>query len=121
MSLPLDGDGFLRRQCPTCERDFKWLPSPEGTGESAADAGYFCPYCSIQAPTNAWYTEDQLAYARAIVSREVVEPEIEKLKRSLADISRSSGGLISMSLRSESRSAPRPLELSENSDMRRVD
>jgi hypothetical protein len=29
MSLPLDGDGFLRRECPTCEREFKWLPSPD--------------------------------------------------------------------------------------------
>jgi hypothetical protein len=25
MSLPLDGDGFLRRECPKCERQFKWL------------------------------------------------------------------------------------------------
>lgn len=29
MSLPLDGDGFLRRECPTCEREFKWVPSPD--------------------------------------------------------------------------------------------
>lgn len=27
MSLPLDKDGFLRRECPNCERQFKWWPS----------------------------------------------------------------------------------------------
>lgn len=59
MSLPLDGDGFLRRECPTCEREFKWLPSPdqleEGNGESRAAAtdaeppeAYYCPYCATR-------------------------------------------------------------------------
>jgi hypothetical protein len=58
MSLPLDGDGFLRRECATCEREFKWLPSPdqleEGNGESRAAAtdaqppdAYYCPYCTV--------------------------------------------------------------------------
>ncbi len=23
MTIPLDSDGFLRRECPTCEREFK--------------------------------------------------------------------------------------------------
>jgi hypothetical protein len=65
MSLPLDGDGFLRRECPTCEREFKWLPSPdqleEGNGESRAAApdaqppeAYYCPYCAVTAPPDAW-------------------------------------------------------------------
>lgn len=35
MSDPLDSDGFLRRECPTCEREFKWLPSCEGEAEQA--------------------------------------------------------------------------------------
>ncbi len=54
MSLPLDGDGFLRRECPTCEREFKWLPSPQhGEGDAAAASDepaperYFCPYCAV--------------------------------------------------------------------------
>ena len=29
MSLPLADDGFMRRECTTCEREFKWLPSPD--------------------------------------------------------------------------------------------
>ena len=36
MSLPLDSDGFLRRQCPACEREFKWLHAEsEGATEAA--------------------------------------------------------------------------------------
>ncbi len=30
MSSPLDSDGFLYRECPICEREFKWLHTPEG-------------------------------------------------------------------------------------------
>ena len=47
MSMPLDSDGFLRRECPTCEREFKWFHTPEGEGTAAPiiDGGYFCPYC----------------------------------------------------------------------------
>jgi hypothetical protein len=29
MSLPLDEDGFLRRECPTCERQFRWWHTPD--------------------------------------------------------------------------------------------
>ncbi len=29
ISMPLDSDGFLRRECPTCEREFKWLHTLE--------------------------------------------------------------------------------------------
>ena len=25
IALPLDNDGFLRRECPSCERQFKWF------------------------------------------------------------------------------------------------
>ena len=35
MSMPLDSDGFLRRECPTCEREFKWLYTSEEEGTSA--------------------------------------------------------------------------------------
>ena len=30
VSLPLDSDGFLRRECPTCEREYKWFSHQEG-------------------------------------------------------------------------------------------
>ncbi len=36
IELPLDDDGYLRRQCPTCERLFKWHygPTPQRPNET---------------------------------------------------------------------------------------
>jgi hypothetical protein len=31
VAMPLDSDGFLRRECPTCQQQFKWF-SPLGGG-----------------------------------------------------------------------------------------
>ena len=49
VSLPLDSEGFLRRECPTCEREFKWLPNLDENEETepTAGGGYFCPYCGV--------------------------------------------------------------------------
>src|SRR6201995_3900103 len=86
MSLPLDSDGFLRRECPTCEREFKWVNGSEDgeETEATADGGYFCPYCAIQAPPDAWLTKPQLALIENVVSREVIDPALDSLRRSVA-------------------------------------
>lgn len=120
MSLPLDEDGFLRRECPTCEREFKWMASQDDTeGTPAPDGGYFCPYCAIQAPPDAWHTKPQIAMAQAIAAREVLGPEMKKLERSLRNIGKSSGGLIDASLEYDLPDEPEPLI--EDDDMRRID
>ena len=81
MSIPLDSDGFLRRECPTCEREFKWLQTSgetdEGT-ETADEGGYFCPYCGVQAPADTWLTGAQVALAQNIVATELVRPMLRK-------------------------------------------
>jgi hypothetical protein len=119
MSVPLDDDGFLRRECPICEREFKWLNS-EGAGiegEKPDPAGYYCPYCGLQAPLDAWWTREQLEHAQAIVTQEVIAPELEKLKKSLES---SSGGFLRVSAE-VSTPAPPASEMTEANDMNRVD
>jgi hypothetical protein len=122
MSLPLDDEGFLRRECPTCEREFKWLSSSsEDTGEDEVDAtaldGYFCPYCGVQAAPDAWWTKPQLERMKAIVYDEVVGPELEKFKSS---ISRMGSGFIKASV--DITRPDSPAELSEEvNDMRQID
>jgi hypothetical protein len=84
LSLPLDEDGFPRRECPSCERELKWLVSDEGETEVAAPpGGYFCPYCGIQADPGSWWTQEQLAHAQTIISTEMIEPELRKLQQQL--------------------------------------
>jgi hypothetical protein len=117
VSVPLDSDGFLRRECPTCEREFKWFNSPEGQGEAVPVGGYYCPYCAIQAPSDSWFTKAQMELAQNRVMREVVGPELDKMAH---DLRRSShGGLISFDMKYDK---PRALDpLVEADDMRRVD
>jgi hypothetical protein len=130
MSLPLDGDGFLRRECPTCEREFKWLPSPDTAGDEAviaedeeeeAPESYYCPYCAVTAPPNAWLTKAQVAAMEDIVRRELVDPELDKLERQIKRLNRRSGGLIGIEVRMD-RDEPEPVpDLEESDDMRRID
>ena len=110
MSLPLDSDGFLRRECPTCEREFKWLYSggaeAHGSEATVPDGGYYCPYCGVQAPPGDWWTPAQLEQARATAASDIVGPM-------LADFARSIGGRYN--------DAPeRPEPLTEDDDMVRV-
>jgi len=121
MSLPLDSDRFLRRECPTCEREFKWLPAQNTENETPAPrGGYFCPYCAVQAPPNSWFTKAQLELAKAKAFNQVVQPQLDNLRRSLQGLNQSSGAIrISASMQSpESLSEP---DLVESDDMQRVD
>jgi len=119
VSVPLDSDGFLRRECPTCEREFKWLSSEEGDSEPPPESGFFCPYCAIQAPSDSWFTKPQLALIDSTVNQEVIGPALKELGQRLRDIGRQSGGLLKVDLESDQ---PRPADpLTELDDMRRVD
>jgi hypothetical protein len=119
MSVPLDRDGFLRRECPTCEREFKWFSSPEGEGTPVPAGGYFCPYCAIQAEPGAWFTKAQTELMQSLVMRDVVGPELDGLKRAASRLGRASGGLIEARIEFDQPDEPEPL--TEIGDMRRVD
>lgn len=121
VSVPLDSDGFLRRECPTCEREFKWLANVDDETESTEtpDGGYFCPYCAIQAPPDAWFTKAQLELAENAVAREVVGPMLDDLTRGLNRIGRQSGGMFGVKA---SYDAPHEMDpLTDTDDLRRVD
>lgn len=116
MSVPLDRDGFLRRECPTCEQEFKVF-AHQGEGEEAEaqnpqPGGYFCPYCAIQAQPDAWFTKAQLAKARSILMEEFVGPKLQNFKRGLDG---TSGVSVDLQLDHEPAA-----ELTESDDMRRV-
>lgn len=120
MTIPLDSDGFLRRECPTCEREFKWLSrdDEEDATEEEVDS-YTCPYCGVEAPPGDWFTQGQLAQATAIVEREIIAPELARLDQSLRRIGGQSGGLVSASLHYDQPEEP-VQETTESDDMRRV-
>jgi hypothetical protein len=116
MSLPLDGDGFLRRECPTCEREFKWLVTDETETAAIPDGGYYCPYCAVQAGSDSWFTKAQRELAEGTLAHEVLGPRMDELLGGLAGDS----GSLSVKVSRTSKPDP-PTPLQEPEDMRRVD
>lgn len=104
---------------PNLRHEFKCLVTEKAAEATPAVAGgYFCPYCAVQAPTDAWWTTAQLGLAQATIQREVIAPELRKLKR---DVERANprNGFIQMSV--EISDEPDRRALSESNDMRRAD
>lgn len=121
MSVPLDADGFMRRECPTCEREFKWLADVDGDVDPAEtpDGGYYCPYCAVQAPSGSWFTRAQIELAENVVAREVVAPMLKDFSRRMNNAGRRSGGLVRVSGRYDTPDVMDPL--TEADDMNRID
>lgn len=121
MSIPLDSDGFLRRECPTCEREFKWLhtSAEDAIGETPSDGGYFCPYCGVQAQAGSWLTKAQAELAQRLVASRVVGPMLEKFADDVRSIGRHSRGIVRAEVTHDVPAEPEPL--TEVDDMTRVD
>jgi hypothetical protein len=64
ISLPLDDDGFLRRECPQCSQQFKWHngPTAERPPGEVDPPVYFCPLCGDSATPDQWWTQEQIAF-----------------------------------------------------------
>lgn len=110
--IPVDNDGFLRRECPTCEQEFKWLPPQEGDKTGGGVDHYYCPRCGAPAGPNSWWTPLQLKSARAQAA-----PDIERaVNDALGDIGRNSGGLLRLTP-SADLNVEASEELDESNDM----
>ncbi len=121
VSISTDRDGFMRRTCPSCGRDFKTRIDPvdlqwalssycrrteHDVGEERDDkrprSYIWCPYCAQQNEAEQTLTEETVAYLKRIVYREVVAPKLNEAFAALEDShgGRShSGGPFSMSVK----------------------
>jgi hypothetical protein len=68
ITLTLDNDGFLRRECPQCMREFKWHhgPANEEAEQHHDPTTYYCPFCGQPAGQDSWWTQQQLVYVEAM-------------------------------------------------------
>jgi hypothetical protein len=68
VSLPLDHDGFLRRQCPHCNMQFKWHhgPANEAAESAPSPTSYSCPHCGRPAESDQWFTDEQVEYINGV-------------------------------------------------------
>lgn len=113
VSLPLDSDGFLRRECPSCEREFKWFSHEEGDPDAEPASQYYCPLCGVSAGVESWWTPAQLEYmdgASAPAVDRFIQDSIEDLFKGMKGVSFKRNG-------SFSRDVPTPQALTEPDDM----
>ncbi len=106
LSFPVDDDGFFRRECPFCCKEFKVLLEREeltdlsekgidsfmlegekeetNLNESeSSETEFTCPYCGQRAPINSWWTQEQLTYAKKTIAKIVNENLIRRRWSSL--------------------------------------
>lgn len=91
VSLPLDADGFLRRECPHCMQEFKWHngPANEEAEQQPPPSAYHCPLCGQPAAVESWYTQEQVRLIESIAEPQVmraVEDEIEAMFRGMKGV-----------------------------------
>ena len=75
VDIPRDADGFIRRECPHCMRQFKWHDGPanEDAEHQAAPVTFHCPLCGQPAAVDSWNTTDQVELAQQTVMPQVME------------------------------------------------
>ncbi|WP_206496142.1 hypothetical protein [Mycobacteroides abscessus] len=83
IAFPLDADGFLRRECPSCRDEFKWHYGPTATRPAAAidPLQYTCPLCGVAAAHDHWFTQDQVQLQRQTVEFYAMDAVNDELKR----------------------------------------
>lgn len=144
-----DRDGFLRRTCPSCGRDFKTEVDPadlawalntqiqrvsEEVGVSPAEIAQEdipdelrCPYCRHVAEASEMHTEETFEYLKMFAYRDYAMPMIDRMLSDLADSFGSrggGGGLISFSVsfkHERSPVPPRPIHGPEPADMKIIE
>lgn len=117
VSLPVDSEGMLGRECPdpTCSPAyFKIKP---GTGVTGTQTAAYCPYCRREADPSEFHTQEQVRYAVDTATDEVLEGVDRMVRDGLALGSsgrkKLGGGLISMELQYKPGRRPpirRPVE-----------
>ncbi len=98
VSLHLDEEGYLGRECPDadCLRYFKVVP---GTGLKGLDLPCHCPYCGHEGPMNHFFTQAQIEYAHSIVARKVMEAATADFRDIARNFNRRmSGGLFAVKM-----------------------
>lgn len=89
VTIPLDEDGMIGRECLECEKYFKIKP---GTGLDTDQCN--CPYCDYKGNTDTFWTKAQLQYAQSIAKQQafdkIIKPSFDKLTNSFKKLERSS-------------------------------
>ena len=149
LSVSSDRDGFLRRTCGSCGRDFKteidpadfaWALSaqirrvsleigidPAEIADGVPKANLTCPYCQYSSESNEMHTEETIEYLKRFAYRDYALPMINRMFSGLGgslDRGGNGGGFISFSITVSHEAnppPPRPIHGPEPADMKIVE
>ena len=81
ISLPLDSEGFVRRECPHCVEQFKWHhgAANEEAEEHPDPDTFYCPLCGQPAGTDSWWTQQQLDYMQGVAMPAAIQQMDDEL------------------------------------------
>ena len=96
IAVPRDSDGFIRRKCSHCEREFKWHDGPANAeAEAHTDPeNYHCPLCGAPAPASAWITDEQATLAEQAAMPQmisIIDDELKSVFRGVRGVSYKKG------------------------------
>ena len=117
VTIPLDGNGMMGRQCLECEQYFKLKP---GTGLETSHC--HCPYCDYEGNADTFRTPAQLEYARSIAMKQaynkIVKPQLDKLTNTLKQLERNSrNSLIQIKVKTSGNNYRFPIKYYSESEL----
>lgn len=143
LSVSTDKDGFLRRSCPSCGRDYKTeindadlahilapqfqhhgieIGQTEDDSENLLDREdkkLFCPYCQDAADISDTLAEELSDYLKRLIYREYILPQFNKAFSQISSGSKRSKGLFSIEISTSRSLLPqRPIHGPEQPDMK---
>ncbi|HSP14045.1 MAG TPA: hypothetical protein VLV78_04765 [Thermoanaerobaculia bacterium] len=100
--LSPDEDGYVGRECPSCNLYFKILPRTGVTDQEVA----YCPYCQAAHEPSDFLTQDQLNYAKSIALRQLQGQIANQIKSSFREIHTSGPISLHVTMRFEGNDIP---------------
>jgi uncharacterized Zn finger protein (UPF0148 family) len=120
VSLPLDEDGYLDRECPNDECQFQFKIYVDDWKNICRDEEVFCPMCRHAAPAKSWHTTEQVEKINN-TARSVFGTAINRAMRADADAwnrRQSLNSFIKITMCVKSSAAPIVLPISAADPMR---
>ena len=75
IEIPVDDEGYVRRQCPQCEREFKLIYQSGDNSASDVESPLelYCPYCGLSSPTDQFWTNAQVETFQAVAGKYMLD------------------------------------------------
>jgi hypothetical protein len=107
VEIPCDSDGFIRRECPHCMRQFKWHDGPanDEAEHHAPPVAYRCPFCGQPAAPDSWNTAEQVE----LVQQMAMPRAFERIQDHLETMFRGIKGMTYKRGRDATFDPPKPL------------